>query len=228
MSEDVSGLPGEAGNAGENSGSGAEGGAKGQDGPTLLGAPEEPGADGEGAGGEGGSDKSGDGTGAKDNPDDPAASVPGRPEDYKLEFAPETRVDATLLEAFQKTAHELGLTLGQSRKLAALYEGHAARMGDAAEKAQLEALDKAQADWEAEIKSDMNFAADFAHARAALRQFGSPELAGVMNQTRIGSFPAFFKFVAAVGKALAEPEFKGAGGSRGDLPLRDRLWPDMK
>ncbi|MDR1686638.1 MAG: hypothetical protein LBR82_09460 [Desulfovibrio sp.] len=159
---------------------------------------------------------------------DPADRVPDTPEGYTLTFADGTRVDAALLDGFKSTAHAAGLTLRQSQTLAALYEKHVAEMDDAAQQAQREALDKAQGEWEAEIKGDKDFEENYAHARRALRQFGSPELTTVMNQTRIGSFPAFFTFVAAVGKALAEPAFKGAYAGYPGKSLGRILYPDMR
>jgi hypothetical protein len=222
-----------AGGGGENLDAGTGGGSgKGAD-PfakdTLLGA------SGEGKGTtpgngdtakEGAANKEG---AAKEKAGDPAATVPDKPEGYDLTFGDGTQVDEDLLGSFKATAHELGLTQGQSQKLAALYEGHVAKINEAALQAQIANLDKAQSDWEAQIKGDKEFQQNLTHARAALKEFATPELVEVMNQTRIGSFPAFFNFVAAVGKALAEPATRGgAATSRDTVPLRDRLWPNMK
>ncbi|MDR2123596.1 MAG: hypothetical protein LBP38_01240 [Desulfovibrio sp.] len=164
----------------------------------------------------------------KETDPDPADKVPDTPAGYALTFADGARIDAALLDGFKNTAHAVGLTQKQSQSLAALYEKHVAEMDDAARQAQSEALDKAQSQWEAEIKSDGEFEENYAHARRALRRFGSPELTTVMNQTRIGSFPAFFTFVAAVGKALAEPAFKGAGSGNPGNSVGRILYPDMQ
>jgi hypothetical protein len=166
----------------------------------------------------------------KGKDDDPAAKVPDKPEGYELKFKEDTHVDEGMLEGFKSTAHELGLTQGQVQKLAAMYEERAAKAGEAAHKAYVERLNKAQAEWESRIKADKDFEQKLTLATQALRQFGSDELNAVMDQTRIGSFPAFFNFVAAVGKALAEPEAggSGAGGQGQEKPLADRLWPGMK
>ncbi|MDR2669320.1 MAG: hypothetical protein LBC14_05135 [Desulfovibrio sp.] len=221
-----------AGAAGVDNGAGNSAGGEsdaGEDAGTLLGtsgntASDENNAARDAAAGERDADKP-DG---KETKPDPADSVPDTPEGYSLTFADGTKVDAALLDGFRTTAHEIGLTRGQSQKLAALYEKHVAEMDDAAQQAQREALDKAQSEWEAEIKGDKNFEENYAHARRALRQFGSPELTTVMNRTRIGSFPAFFTFVAAVGKALAEPGFKGAHAGSPGKSIGRILYPDMQ
>ena len=160
---------------------------------------------------------------------DPAAMVPDKPDGYDLKFDEATVVDNEMLGGFKATAHELGLTQAQTQKLASYYESQIAKINETALKTQIASLDKAQEDWEAQIKGDKEFRQNFTNARAALKEFATQELVEVMNQTRIGSFPAFFHFVAAVGKALAEPETRGAAAtSREEPSLRDRLWPNMK
>ncbi|MDR1684870.1 MAG: hypothetical protein LBR82_00235 [Desulfovibrio sp.] len=160
--------------------------------------------------------------------DDPAAKVPDKPEGYEIKFAEETQVDEAMLSTFKATAHELGLSQGQSQKLASMYEAQVGRLQEAAVKAQQAALGKVQLEWEAKIKADKDFAQKHNNAMLALRRYGSPELTAVMDQTRIGSFPAFFDFVAAVGGALAEPGFKGSGTGGGNRTFSQVMYPDMK
>ncbi|MDR1947613.1 MAG: hypothetical protein LBQ51_10690 [Desulfovibrio sp.] len=216
------GAGADAGAGGDGTTTAPEGGAP----TTLLGV--EPDAGKDDAGGDKGEGKEGDGKAPKDKQDeDPASKVPDTPEGYDLKFAEGTKVDEELLSGFKTTALELGLTQGQSQKLASLYEAHAVKTRDAVLKAQMENVDKAQGEWEAEIKGEKDFDANLAYAQKTLRQFGNPELTEVLNQTRMGSFPPFYKFMVSVGKALAEPGFRGDSAMRNsNIPLRDRMWPD--
>jgi hypothetical protein len=169
---------------------------------------------------EGDGDKSGE---------DESATVPDSPEGYKLEFSPDTNVDKDLLGNFTKTAHELGITNEQAQKLGGMYEGYVKDAQLKMQKAAQEHAFSTVQNWEKEIKSAPTYPEDRANAMKALRQFGDKELNAVLDQTYLGSHPRFFKFMAQVGKALSEPGFHGSGNGGGnDVPLRDRLWPDMK
>ena len=91
------------------------------------------------------------------------------------------------------------------------------------------ALATAKTGWEAEIKASPTFRADYDHARRALTQFGNRELFGIMDETLIGSHPVMFRFMAQVGRALAEPGFRGRGETnKSQKPLSERLWPSTK
>ncbi|MDR2800871.1 MAG: hypothetical protein LBB52_06355 [Desulfovibrio sp.] len=182
--------------------------------------PEEDGKDKEGRKDkEGGKDKEG----AKE---DPAAKVPDTPEGYELKFAPETTVDADLLAGFRKTAHELGLTLGQAQALGSLYEGQMKNAAERFVEAQTKHLLDARKAWEAEIAKSPAFEADLGLIQGALRQFGDQELYDLLDQTNLGSHPKMFAFMAKVGKALAEPGFHGerAGGAK---TAAEVLYPKM-
>lgn len=160
------------------------------------------------------------------DPEPEAATVPDGPDGYQLAFAPETSVDQELLGDFRKTAHGLGLTQEQAKTLAGLYEAHAGRAADQAQKSQVEALIKAKAGWEAEIMASPTFQADYERASLAIERFGSPELKNLMKETVIGSHPAMFNFVAQIGRALVEPKFRGQGEpEKPPTPLYERIWP---
>lgn len=163
---------------------------------------------------------------ADDKPADPAAVVPESPDGYALEFAEGTVLDEVLLGSFKTTAHELGISQGQAQKLADLYAGHVAAKADAMQQEQAAALRTAVDGWEQTIKSSPTFAADKEHAQRALVQYGNPELFQVIDDTLIGSHPAMFSFMAAVGKALAEPVTRGNGAS-GPLDAAKILYPNL-
>ena len=215
--------------------SGAEGAEQAEANESLTGASllnREDG--GEDQGGQGGTEnkegqegkEGGESKQAKDG--DPASLKPDKPEGYELSFDKGVNVDQGLLASFKNTAHELGLNQGQAQKLAALYAGHVAGSAEAANKAQLAALTEAKKGWESEITARPGFKQEVMDARRTLKEFGSEELCTIMDDTLLGSHPVFFDFMVKVGKALAEPGFRGSGGSENEKPLADRLWPGMK
>ncbi len=167
----------------------------------------------------------GQGTGQQDQ-DDPAAKVPDTPEGYDLKFDPKTQVDNGLLGDFRKTARELGLTQGQAQKLGSMYEARMAEADRRMAEAQTRALLEARKGWEAEITARPSFHAEKGHIQAALRQFGDRELFDLLDQTNLGSHPKMWDFMAKVGKALAEPGFRGetAGQAKSAAEV---LYPDM-
>ena len=160
---------------------------------------------------------------------DPMTLIPESPDGYDLKFGEDITVDEGLLNSFKAEAHSLGIPQGQAQKLADFYVKHAGESFKAAHEAQNAALMEAKKGWEAEITSRPEFKQEVAEARRTLKAFGGPELDPLLKQSMLGSHPAFFDFVVKVGKALAEPDARGAGyGSGKEKPLADRLWPNMK
>lgn len=174
-----------------------------------------------------GQDKAKEGDAKKDV--DPATVVPAKPEDYALKFADEANVDKALLDNFKKAAHEIGIPQGQAQKLADFYAKNVADSAKAAQEAQVASLMEAKKGWESEITARPGFKTEVVDAKRTLKEFGTPELNELMDTSLLGSHPVFFDFVVKVGKALAEPEVRGRGtGGVKDLPLDQRLWPEMK
>lgn len=161
-----------------------------------------------------------------DKEEDPSAQVPEKPEGYDLKFAPETQVDEALLDGFRKTAVELGLTQGQAQKLGSMYEHHMANAGKLFVEAQTKALLEARKGWEADIAKRPAYEADLGRIQSCLRQFGDRELYDLLDQTNLGSHPKMFDFLAKVGKALAEPGFRGAGSGE-EKSAAEVLYPGM-
>lgn len=214
----TAGAPGADGGqsgAGENGGTlltkpdaaPAPGGDGGQ--PPAAGTTPEPGKEGAADGG--------------NTPPDPLTLVPENAEGYSLGFTEGTEVDVELEKGFRAAAHELGLNQGQAAKLAGLYEAHHKQTAEA----QATAMHKTVQGWEAEITASPTFAADKGHAQRAIQQYGGPELTELMDSSLIGSHPVFFRFMATVGKALAEPELKGKGGNGATVDAANVLYPDM-
>ncbi len=158
---------------------------------------------------------------------DPSAKVPDTPEGYALEFAKGTEVDVLLLDNFRKTAKELGLTQGQAQTLASLYEANSKNQAEAFQKAQTKIMLDARKTWEAEIVSQPRFQEDLGLIQGALRQFGDKELYELLDQTNLGSHPKMFSFLAKVGRALAEPAFRGEQGAE-SKSAAEVLYPNMQ
>ena len=155
---------------------------------------------------------------------DPGALVPEKPEGYQLAMPEGTTVDEALLGSFKSLAHEKGLNQSQAQALSDMYVKH---MQDGVQRQQ-----EAMRAWEKENRGQIEARADFpvakADAQRFLTQYGTPDLIKVLNDTLIGSHPALFDAFAKAGKALGETTFKNGEGSTAEIPLRDRLWPDMK
>lgn len=158
----------------------------------------------------------------------PEEVVPDKPEGYELTFDEAVQVDEALAGNFKALAHELKISQGQAQKLADFYVKQMEGSATAAHAAQVTALDNAQRNWEAEITSRPEFKQEVADAKRTLKEFGGPQLQKLMDESRLGSHPVFFDFVAKVGKALAEPEIRGAGMGNAKPSAAKVLYPDME
>ncbi|CAK7067692.1 MAG: hypothetical protein DELT_01722 [Desulfovibrio sp.] len=160
---------------------------------------------------------------------DPLSLIPATPEEYALTFGDNVTIDEQLLANFKATAHELGIPQGKAQALADFYTHQVAGATHMAQAAQAVALEKARSEWEATITSRPGFKQEVLDAKRTLKEFGSPELKELLDQSYLGSAPAMFDFVVKVGKALGEPEARGRGMRlERHIPLMDRLWPDKK
>ena len=158
---------------------------------------------------------------------DPAKAVPEKPDGYKFEFGEDSQVDEALLGGFREIAHQLGITQEQAQKLAGFYEAQIKGMNATALEARTKQAVETEQGWLKEIKGMPDFDSQKASADRAMEQFGNPELVELLNQTRLGSHPTIFKFVAEVGKALAEPGFVRSKGGTGELSLAEKLYPNQ-
>ena len=159
--------------------------------------------------------------------EDSAEQAPDKPEGYALKFADTVVVDEELLAGFRQAAHELGISQSKAQKLADMYADHAAKAGERIQSEQVKAMESAKAQWEEEIQKSPAFTQERVHARAALRQYGSQELYDLLDQTNLGSHPKMWDFLSKIGKALAEPGFKGESISGPPKTAAEILYPNQ-
>ena len=164
---------------------------------------------------------------AKEPTKEPADQVPDKPEGYALKFAEGTQVDAELLTDFQKAAHKMGISQAKAQELATMYQTHAAKTGERMVAAQRQAIEAMKTQWEDEARKSPTFEKDVELARSALRQFGDEGLTKYLSESLAGSHPAMVAFMARIGKALAEPEFRGQNVGGKEKTAADILYPNQ-
>lgn len=155
---------------------------------------------------------------------DAAPALPVSADDYKLTFAPETKVDTELLGQFQKFAHANKIPLSEAQALASAYEKMVASRNQSATEAQSDA-------WLEQVMNDPDFARDKDANIAALDRvmavFGTAEAREELNRSGLGNNPALVKIMVNIGKALKEPEIvRGVGSSGAVEPDNEELIKD--
>jgi hypothetical protein len=154
----------------------------------------------------------------------------GAPEDYgDFEIPEGMELDEKAMEEFVPIAKELDLNKEQAQKLVSLYSEQA----KANITAQQEEYADVREDWIKEVKADKevggkNFDESIGTAREALKNFGSPELTELLNETGLGDHPQVIKFFHKVGSALKEDGMV-TGGSSTSAPVdvAKRLFPNQ-
>lgn len=138
-----------------------------------------------------------------------------------------------LLDGFKGVAKDLGLKSEDAQKLADWYfkESQAANQKSQA------AQEQRVVTWAEEAKADKdiggpNWDANLKTAQSAIRQFGSPDLTKMLNETGLGNHKAMIGLFAKIGKAIAEDKMpKGAvsagDGQKQEVPLEQSLYPTM-
>ena len=156
-----------------------------------------------------------------DKANEAGAQVPASPEGYVLAAPDGMETDSSALSHFTTVAHANGLSQGQAEALVGMYASIVSQKQEEAEK---RALATEQA-WLSDMKREPGFAQTVHHARLAVERFGTAELSTLLDQTRLGSHPALVRFVAAIGKELAEPSALPGrtGGTGGKLNFYETM-----
>ena len=151
------------------------------------------------------------------------AKPAGAPEVYEDFKVPEGKtLQPDFLDDLKAAAKELNLSQDAAQKLVDL----ALARGDKGQ-AQADAMKaKAIADWEAQVKADQEIGGDkldvnLGVAKTALKEFGTPELKHLLDETGLGSHPEVIKFFVKAGKAISQDNVvtgkAPAPGGRRDL-----------
>ena len=152
--------------------------------------------------------------------------------------APDTYADFDLPEGFginpDYMAHlapalkELGMSQEAAQKLITAHVNGV----QASEGARVNAFTKLKQDWLDQAKTDATIGGDkwdttVKHARAALKEFGSPELNGLLKDYGIGNNPEILRIFSKVGALLQEDKIGNVDGKI--VPEKDlvsRMYPN--
>ena len=125
-----------------------------------------------------------------------------------IEVDPETMNEARALLG------ELKLPQDQAQKLVDFYTGKIRQFGDAQSQRWVKLNEK----WVNDFKADQEIGGDRVNdtvsaATKAMNRFGTPGLREALIMTGAGNHPEIIRFVARVGKAIAEDRFIVSGGA---------------
>ena len=222
----------------------AEPGAEGEGaldaGGTLIGGAGETGAEGEGDPGktaEAGANTAGEGT--TEEPTQEAVSKPegegegeatGAPEQYEAFTFPEGyEVNEEALGEFATFAKERNMPQETAQEILDYYTKNVEQL----QASQAEAWEQTRNEWVDSAKKDEEFGGqqfqeNMKHVATAMKQFGSPELRDLLNESGLGDNPELIRFFYRVGKLAGEGEFHtGTGGSAGERDAARTLYPNM-
>lgn len=143
--------------------------------------------------------------------------VPKNIEEYKVEIAPEIaeQMDKDFFEGFRKAAHEQGIFPAQAKALTEWFakvntEAYQAQV-QAATNAQNLGLKKLEGEWGEAYQENV------AKAKAALREFATPEEQKFIRESGLGNNPTVIKILSKMGATLSEAKIKGEGGTGGNI-----------
>lgn len=178
-------------------------------------------------------------TGIADNPEkeshETKHNIDGQkqePDAYELTAPEDFPLPAENLADFTAKARELGLTKAQAEGMLAWHKEFHTSVTGALQQQEARTLEG----WAKEMRADRDFGgsrwkATVADARKALDAFDTDgSLRALLRDSQYQHNPAVIRVVARVGRALGEHAFVGQNGEgKGrDIPLEERMYPDMK
>ena len=153
--------------------------------------------------------KPGEGEGDKGKP------ATGAPADIEVNLPDGVAADQGLLDKFKAAAKAKGMSSEQAQSVLDVY---VEAQKDAERKAQESAVQQVK-EWESQIRKDpelggKDYDANISAAKKAIRKFATPALADALDSSGLGSHPEMLRFIARVGKALAEDSVAGSNNGR--------------
>lgn len=226
---------------------GAQPGADGLEGTTVLTGKSDPGAgesgksEGEGKGadaagaGGGGSKVEGEGGGeagpnAKTDDADPdGKKSEGPPEKYEFALPEGVTLDEGAYQAFEPVFRELGLSNAQAQRLAEKF----LELRNSEAQALEQSYQQQAESWGKQTREDpeiggAEFDKNIVAAQRAIAAFASDDFKALLNTTGLGNHPELVKFCVRIGKALGEDKVVGTGSpGGGQRSIAERLYPTM-
>lgn len=131
------------------------------------------------------------------------------PEAYELKAPKGTTLDAEARTEFEAIARELKMPQAEAQ---ALVERMAPKLQQRFAAQQAEVVARASSDWTTAVKADKELGGEalpenLAAAARAMKHFGTPELALLLEDSRLGNHPEVVRFMTRAGKAMAEDKF---------------------
>lgn len=144
--------------------------------------------------------------------------LPETADKYEINLPKDSKFDPAFLTSYKDVALKAGILPKQAQALMEWYQGEAGK-AQAGQAGQVEAQAQAQ-----KVESDKalaslkeewgkNWDQNVSRAQGAVREFGSPELSALLNQTGMGNHPAFIKLFSKMGGVLQEDTLKGNGNT---------------
>lgn len=153
----------------------------------------------------------------------------GAPEAYEFK-APEGReFNPEVLAQFAEVSKELNLTQESAQKM---LDKIAPAIASRQEAAMAEARAEARAQWVASTKADSEIGGDalaenVGIANKAFKDYGTPELRKLLDESGLGEHPELIRWAYRVGKATSEDGFVAGRGSNTPTDPAKVLFPNM-
>lgn len=178
------------------------------------------------------SDSKDDAPGTQDDgaDDDKADKTAERvaPEAYELKAPEGVTLDAEARTEFEAVARELNMPQAEAQ---ALVERMAPKLQQRFAAQQAEVVARASTEWADAVKADKEIGGEalpenLAAASRALKQLGTPELATLLEDSRLGNHPEVVRFLARAGKAMGEDKFVGGRAPNTAKSVAKTLYPN--
>lgn len=149
-------------------------------------------------------------------PEDAAANVP---ESYEFSMPEGVTIDDATLGDLKSLSKDLGLSQEQAQKIADLGVQQSERWAQQ----QTEYANQVREEWATQVKADKElggeaFDQSIGLASRAIKEFGTPELVNLLNETGLGNHPEVIRAFFKAGKMIADDQVV-PGGRNNNNPL---------